>query len=241
MKRLITLIILLISISAYAENSIQPYENSFIVTGFNKQNQMIINLSLKWGLIYPFETGLYLTYEQKSKWNIYDRSSPFMENNYSPGIIWQKDNILCLDFIRLIPYNHASNGMAGQESRSVDRGGLQIQKSWGDKFKFGINERYYYYYALSSKNHNYDHYIGLFKSQVFISIDSKYQYMDSLKLYIQGEWTHRAYWIESALMTNIITGKFSMKFFAYYRRGYAQWMANYKDKTEYFGIGLGLQ
>ena len=34
----------------------------------------------------PFNTFLYLTYSQKSFWNIYAESSPFRDNNYNPAL-----------------------------------------------------------------------------------------------------------------------------------------------------------
>ncbi|MFR7812064.1 MAG: phospholipase A, partial [Butyricimonas faecihominis] len=40
--------------------------------------------------ILPFKTFLYLTYTQRSFWDIYGKSSPFLDNNFNPGLSLSK-------------------------------------------------------------------------------------------------------------------------------------------------------
>jgi phospholipase A1 len=72
--------------------------------------------------ILPFNTFLMLTYTQKSFWNIYQKSSPFDDNNYNPGLAFVKPVIPGnqLKGIVIVAYEHESNGKDSLESRSWD-------------------------------------------------------------------------------------------------------------------------
>lgn len=106
------------------------YKDSYFLTGVplnkritNETADAIFQISIRQRLsksTLPFETFLYLTYTQKSFWQIYEESSPFKDNNYNPGIgigkYLVKDNELFGGlFIQL---QHESNGRDGNESRS---------------------------------------------------------------------------------------------------------------------------
>lgn len=68
----------------------------------------------------PFQSFLYLTYTQKSFWNVYESSSPFRDNNYNPGIGIGRYLILNnkLKGAFTLQLEHESNGRGGVESRS---------------------------------------------------------------------------------------------------------------------------
>jgi phospholipase A1/A2 len=71
----------------------------------------------------PFNSFLYVTYTQKSFWNIYQESSPFAETNYNPSIglgrfIMTKKKLIAMV---AIAYEHESNGRDSIFSRSWNR------------------------------------------------------------------------------------------------------------------------
>lgn len=70
--------------------------------------------------VLPFKTFLFLTYTQKSFWNVYEESSPFSDNNYNPGLglgrYFLRDNHLIGNLF--VQIAHESNGRSGEESRS---------------------------------------------------------------------------------------------------------------------------
>jgi phospholipase A1 len=68
----------------------------------------------------PFNTQLMLTYTQKSFWDIYEKSSPFGDNNYNPGLVLGKPVIRNskLHGIVSLAAEHESNGKDGLDSRS---------------------------------------------------------------------------------------------------------------------------
>lgn len=70
--------------------------------------------------ILPFNSFLFLTYTQKSFWNIFEESSPFTDNNYNPGVnlaapIFYKKQLFALLTLGL---EHESNGRDSIFSRS---------------------------------------------------------------------------------------------------------------------------
>lgn len=106
------------------------YKDTYFVTGIPLNQQItrntadaVFQLSIRQRLtksILPFNSFLYLTYTQKSFWDIYSESSPFRDNNYNPGIGIGK-YIIEKNQLRggiLVAFEHESNGREGKESRS---------------------------------------------------------------------------------------------------------------------------
>jgi phospholipase A1/A2 len=71
----------------------------------------------------PFNSFLYLTYTQKSFWNIYKESSPFAETNYNPSLGLGRFIVTKKKLIAMIAiaYEHESNGRDSIFSRSWNR------------------------------------------------------------------------------------------------------------------------
>ena len=79
--------------------------------------------------ILPFNSFLYITYSQKSFWDIYDESSPFRDTNYNPGIgigryVIKNDKLKGAVMVSLV---HESNGKAEEDSRSWNYINLSIK------------------------------------------------------------------------------------------------------------------
>lgn len=70
--------------------------------------------------ILPFNTFLYLTYTQKSFWDIYRESCPFLDNNFNPGLSLGKPVVRNnqLQGIAVFSFEHESNGRDSAASRS---------------------------------------------------------------------------------------------------------------------------
>jgi phospholipase A1 len=218
-------------------NLIQAYKPTYIITG-DKEDQCKYQVSLKYALVYPFNTGLYFSYTQLSKWDIYDRSSPFKESNYEPAIFWEKENIWILDLLRISPYRHMSNGKDGQESRSIETGFLQLQASYGKTVNIGINETATAFYKVSNKNKDYRRYKGNFRTEIFLQLKGNGKYFDQEKIYTAFEWTKKSYWIESGLMIRLLTAYIRPKIYIQHFYGTAEFMENYKDKTNALRAGI---
>ncbi len=70
----------------------------------------------------PFNTFLFLTYTQKSFWNIYRESAPFRDSNYNPGIGLGRYIIVDnrLTGAAFLQFEHESNGRDSIDSRSMN-------------------------------------------------------------------------------------------------------------------------
>ena len=86
--------------------------------------------------ILPFKTFLYLTYTQKSFWDIYGESSPFLDNNFNPGISLSKAVIYRnqLVGIAVLSFEHESNGRDSLASRSWNY--ISLSGSWFIDYRF---------------------------------------------------------------------------------------------------------
>lgn len=90
----------------------------------NKSNsnvffQLSIKHKLTKGLL-PYNSFAYITYTQRSFWDIFENSSPFRDNNYNPGIgiakyFIHKNKLIGAMTVQL---EHESNGKDGKDSRS---------------------------------------------------------------------------------------------------------------------------
>ena len=237
MKKYI-LIFLLFTTQVFATNAIQPFEPTYFIAG-DKEDQVKYQVSLKYGLVYPYDIGLFFAYTQLARWDLYDKSSPFREINYNPSVFWEKKNIIkFMNFVRISPYEHKSNGMAGSASRGYDRGYVQAQASYGKIFNVGIKEKVSWFYATSKRNHDIKRYIGFFETELFAQLKSKHGYIGHERIYFKGEWTHTKYWFETGLSFRIFTAKLSPCIYVQYYQGYSEFLFDYDKKTQALRIGL---
>jgi len=110
--------------------SFAVFKDTYFVTGIplnkkitNESADATFQISVRQRLtksVFPFNTFAYLTYTQKSFWDIYAESSPFRDTNYNPGIgfgkvLFYKNKLVGGAFVQV---KHESNGRAKEESRS---------------------------------------------------------------------------------------------------------------------------
>jgi phospholipase A1 len=133
------------------------YKENYMVTGIplnksvtRKTADAFFQFSIRHRVtrsVLPFNSFLYITYSQKSFWDIYDESSPFRDTNYNPGIGFGryviKDNKL--KGAMMISLEHESNGKAGEDSRS-----------WN---YINLSAKYFYNMRLSAKAQIYLPYV----------------------------------------------------------------------------------
>lgn len=138
------------------------YRDNYFVTGIpiNKKVTDItadaaFQISIKHRItkqILPFNTFAYLTYSQKSFWDIYAESSPFRDSNYNPGLglgkfLFRDNKLIGAASIQVM---HESNGRDGDDSRSWNYLNLSMKyyfntnfsltgEFWPPYTKFGTN------------------------------------------------------------------------------------------------------
>ena len=108
-------------------------KDNYIITGSSLNKQINTeNADVKYQISFrqrltnsylPFNTFIFISYTQKSFWNIYKESSPFRDTNFNPGIgfgrylISDNNNYMGSIFLQL---EHESNGKDSINSRSWD-------------------------------------------------------------------------------------------------------------------------
>ena len=124
-------------------------KENYIITGnpLNKQIN-VDNADVKYQISFrqrlsnsylPFNTFMYISYTQKSFWNIYKESSPFRDTNFNPGIgfgrylISDDNNYMGSVFLQL---EHESNGKDSIYSRSWDFASISGKYYFNDRLFF---------------------------------------------------------------------------------------------------------
>ena len=162
----------MLSFSAFAEGAdsiaIKPksqypvfgmWRNSYFATGvsldepisqYSADAKFQLSLGLRlWNI--KGKADIFFTYSQHSVWDIYQKSCPFRETAYNPGVwaIWQVKEPLRL----LFGIEHESNGLKDKESRSFNYLTVACLYAPYDHWRFGVRAWYGYY-----DRDNIDHY-----------------------------------------------------------------------------------
>lgn len=147
------------------------YKDNFFITGFplnksiNRQTaDILFQISIRQRLTrsrLPFHSFLYLTYTQKSFWNIYAESAPFKDNNYNPGLGLGRyiihDNKLY--GITCLQIEHESNGKDGLESRSWNM--LSVSAKYFINYRLSVSGKLWLPYVDGGENKKLLDYRGL--------------------------------------------------------------------------------
>ena len=124
-------------------------KDNYIITGTNLNKQInTTNADVKYQISFrqrfsnsylPFNTFVFISYTQKSFWNIYKESSPFRDTNFNPGIgfgrylISDNKNYMGSVFLQL---EHESNGKDSVQSRSWDYASISGKYYFNDRLFF---------------------------------------------------------------------------------------------------------
>ncbi|MCK9161953.1 MAG: phospholipase A [Arcobacteraceae bacterium] len=195
--------------------------------------------------ILGFNESIELAYTQTSWWQIYEKSSPFRENNYNPEIFalfLNKNSNSTLKAAK-IGFIHSSNGEKGELSRSWNRVYLQGTYRFADLF---IQPTIWYRIPEKSKQDEYDPYgddnpdilkyyghgelsfIYPYKKNIF-TLNVRNNFRKSNKGFMELTWTY-------PLDNN---SRFS-KYFGYVSlsSGYGDGLTEYKENIKRATIGI---
>lgn len=147
------------------------YKDNYFITGIplnekvtNSTADAMFQVSIRHRLtksILPFKTFAYITYTQKSFWNIYAESSPFRDTNYNPGIglaksILRGNQLLGTIFFQV---KHESNGKEKADSRSWNY--LSIAAKYYINSRLNISGEFWIPYVDGGNNKDLLDYKGL--------------------------------------------------------------------------------
>lgn len=254
MKKLLIAImaILVLGTSVFAREYQDPMSadgDNYIICGDTQNDQVKVQFSLKYNLLFPFESGVYFGYSQRNYWRIFDTSSPFAETNYMPEVFYQFDSgknmfgnaiIKYVDYFRLSPIKHKSNGRDGELSRSQNTFYGQIQMSAGVKYNVGANLKLFGYYEEEDSEGGINEYHKNYEADLFIKLKStNVTYLDKEELHFKfsGNPMGKGNFVIE-LRARILTTNFQPKLFVQYYNGYDEFMYQYQKKTEALRVGV---
>lgn len=238
MKKFLTLFLILISLSVFAADAMSPNKDNYFVGG---KEDVKFQISAKYNLIFPFDTGIYFAYSGMGLWDIKEQSAPFRDFNHNPEAFYQSGKYCVLDYIKITPYEHKSNGRDGINSRGIDRGYGQLQVSYGNQYNIGINGKAWYYYKKSGKNKDIADYSGYYEAELFLRIlSTTVEGLEKEKLYVKGGCgkDYKKGWVEYGLITRIFTSKIQPRIFIQGFYGYGETLLDYNVKENAVRAGV---
>lgn len=183
----------------------------------------------------PWDTYLFVTYSQKSFWNIYDESSPFKEINFNPSIglgkpIYNKNDRLT--GVLSLMFEHESNGRDSIYSRSWNNLHLSYRTSLSEKSK--LKAKVWLPFQYKEGNPDLLEYIGLAElTYSRILIPEKLEAEVMVRKGLNWEW-------KGAIRTRIYYTPFkdnNQGFMLELFNGYSESLINYTDEIHSIRLG----
>lgn len=182
----------------------------------------------------PFQSFLFLTYTQKSFWDIYAESAPFRDTNYNPSIgvgryVIQNNKLVGAAFFQ---FEHESNGRENEYSRSWN------SISFSGKYFFNTRLSFSYKIWLpivdGKNNRNLTDYRGFFISGIdFMSRDKKW--------WVSADFNPRKGWGNANTTFNIaykISNRHNQYLYGRFYNGRGDSLLDYKEYDLNFRIGM---
>lgn len=255
-KLLLTILLSLITFSAFAEeseyidvkklNPLSFYKPVYIVFG-NQQDQVLAQISFKASVFSWYDMGFFFGYSQMMWWRLYDNSAPFRETNYNPEIFWKwRTNKFILDYIQIGLVEHLSNGKDGDTSRSLNRSYIQVQFDYGTPINYGVNFKFDYIWNISGKNADLTDYTGYYDAGIFVKLEKAGTYTDKEKIYVNWHTGKNYYgfdftkgFVEIGLQVRLLIKEINPNMFIQFRYGYGEeGFVDYNKKDMAVRVGV---
>lgn len=224
--------------------SFAVYRDTYFITGVpinkeitNESADATFQISIRQRLtksVLPFKTFFYLTYTQKSFWDIYAESSPFRDTNYNPGIGLGKyllfnNKVVGAAFLQL---KHESNGRDGDDSRSWNY--LSLSMKYYFNVRFNIAGEVWLPYVDGGNNKDLLDYKGIgYVSLNYISPKSKW--------WLSADINPRKGFgnINTTLTAGYrISARSNQYLFARFYQGYGESLLDYNKYTMNLRVGI---
>jgi phospholipase A1 len=178
---------------------------------------------------------MFLTYTQKSFWNIYKKSSPFSETNYNPAIGLGKFFISKNQYLHLVAltFEHESNGKDSLASRSWNRISLHYMIPVSKKASLFLKA--WIPFGYKTDNPDLIKYVGYGEINYTQKSENE-RFIIDVNLKKGSSWdTKGAISSQVAFRLSKSTNQYlSLQY--YY--GYAESLINYQEKTQMIRLGI---
>lgn len=206
-------------------------------------------ISFKFELVPNSE--LFFAYTETVFWLLNEESSPFADIKFEPEVFYRFDlPFLGLDYVKVSPFSHSSNGEDGVDSRSyneaylefvteIDPGGVDFQ--WSNKF---LN-----YYSLDDTNRDLREYRHAYETRMAFHVgllpDDRFFWRGHLRRKLQGpDEKERIRWGGNEVGYRFPTPfgtDFSPQFYVEYYYGYMENWKRYDERQDVVRAGIMLR
>jgi phospholipase A1 len=241
------------------------YKDDYFLAGFSRSSEVKFQLSFKLDL-WPNQTNhsVYFGYTQKSLWNLYDSSSPFVDSNYNPelfygyfkrygDVVWRPGRITGFIDSARIGVEHESNGRDGLESRAWNRiyGDIDAGAYLGtDHYLTGELKAWAPPFFVDDNNTDITDYLGYGKVTAIYGYDPAYpRWWGGGHVgvtYFHG-WTRDAkqgleafFQWRPAYDDRYSWWRFTPNFFAQLYTGYGEYLLRYNESHTSIRIGISI-
>lgn len=183
----------------------------------------------------PLGTYLFLTYTQKTFWNVFQESMPMRDMNFNPGIGLAKPFFSKGRYVGKVSLmlEHESNGRDGEESRSwnkISLSGSTVVNEW-----LMVHAKFWIPIIDGQNNKDILKYCGIYQSGVVISTPDK-------------EFTWGVTWVKRSgfnfnyntiwEMSWRVSDKANINLYAQYYNGYGEGLLDYNKYQSRFRVGI---
>jgi len=222
------------------------YKDNYLVTGFRVTGEKIdqyssdakFQISLRHRLYkgpLPWDTYLFLTYTQKSFWDIYRDSSPFSETNYNPTVGVGKNFLRAgeLAGIGMLQFEHESNGRDSIWSRSWNK--ISLTGIYVVNTRFTFEVKLWVPIVVAEENHNMACYAGFGQAAVTYNNYNR-RFSASVMMTKRAGWIFDANWqLEAAYK---IFPRDEQYLFMQFYTGYGESMIGYERFSRCLRVGI---
>ena len=258
MRRFIAILsALVVSLSAFAAGAdsiaVKPksqypvlglWKHSYIATGFatnrpvsqySSDVKFQLSMALRlWSI--NGKVDFFATYSQRSIWDIYQKSCPFRETAYNPGlwVAWQTGKKVRL----LFGIEHESNGLGDENSRSFNYATVASLYEPLPRWRFGARAWYGYFFHNEDINQKYFRYRGVMQLwATFHTLNDRF----SVTALVNPTVTFTRYNAQvEASWKMVKRGDWLPSLFVQYCYGYGETMIDYNRLSSKIRVGISL-
>lgn len=222
------------------------YKDNYFITGTSfsggkvtKNNSDIkFQISLRHRLyrnLLPYKVYAFLTYTQKSFWDVYRNSMPFKESNYNPTIGFGRNFIHGgrIAAIGMLQFEHESNGRDSIFSRSWNR--VAFTGIYHLSCNYSVQGKLWIPMIVSSYNKDISRYAGIGHLGVTYTSNNE-RFACSALMVKRGGWNFNANW-QLQLAYRLFRQDNQYLFLQFYD-GYGERMIDYNRFSRYLRVGF---
>lgn len=196
--------------------------------------QISVAIRLADGLL-PWNSFVFLTYTQKTFWNVFQESLPMRDMNFNPGLGWTKPFFNKDRYVgkATIMIEHESNGRDGEESRSWNRisfSGSTLVNDW-----LMVHAKYWIPIIDGQNNKDILNYCGIFQGGFVVTSPHK-RFTYGLTWVKRKGWNLNFNTIWE--FTWKVSEKTNLNLFAQYYNGYGEGLLDYKQFHSRLRVGI---